>query len=57
MCPQVPDGAISYMEKLEMSEIIKEAGGLNEYKQYLKQTSIAFAENKNVLLDGDSFEF
>ena len=41
----------------EVCKIIQESGGLEAYKQYIKQASIAFAENKNVLLDGDSFEF
>ncbi|MBE8189947.1 MAG: hypothetical protein HAW58_03630, partial [Candidatus Thioglobus sp.] len=41
----------------EMDKIIQEAGGLNEYKKYLKQASIAFADNKSVLLTEDDFEF
>ncbi len=44
-------------DKNEMDKIIQEAGGLSAYKEYLKQASIAFADNKNVLLNEGDFEF
>jgi REP element-mobilizing transposase RayT len=44
-------------DKNEISEIIEEVGGLNEYKNYLKQASISFADNKNINLSLSDFEF
>lgn len=44
-------------DKNEVEKIIQEAGGLDAYKKYLKQASIAFADNKNVLLNENDFEF
>ncbi|SMN01081.1 hypothetical protein SPONN_2188 [uncultured Candidatus Thioglobus sp.] len=47
----------SICDQDEINKIIQEADGLDEYKKYLKQASIVFAGNKNVLLDQSDFEF
>ncbi|SMN14771.1 hypothetical protein CRYPD_131 [uncultured Candidatus Thioglobus sp.] len=41
----------------EINEIIDQAQGLEGYKVYAKQASIAFADNKNILLAESDFEF
>lgn len=41
----------------EIDNIILESGGLNEYKKYIKQASSAFANNKNITLSSEDFEF
>ena len=41
----------------EIQNIITESGGLSDYKAYIKQASIAFADNKNHSLNVDDFEF
>ncbi len=41
----------------EIDNIICESNGLNEYKKYIKQASIAFANNKNIILSLKDFEF
>ena len=41
----------------EIEAILSESGGLSEYKQMIKKASISFADNKNVLLCADDFEF
>ncbi|SMN02108.1 hypothetical protein SPONL_516 [uncultured Candidatus Thioglobus sp.] len=47
----------SICDQDEINKIIQEADGLDEYKKYLKQASIAFADNKKVLLNQSDFEF
>ncbi|MBT3195238.1 MAG: hypothetical protein HN338_02045 [Candidatus Ruthia sp.] len=42
---------------LEIENIINEAGGLSDYKNYIKQASISFADNKGNSLNTDDFEF
>jgi len=41
----------------EIEAILSESGGLSEYKQMIKKASISFADNKNVLLSAEDFEF
>jgi len=41
----------------EIQNIITESGGLIDYKSYIKQASIAFADNKGRSLNVDDFEF
>ncbi|WPE17544.1 transposase [Candidatus Thioglobus autotrophicus] len=41
----------------EIQNIITESGGLTDYKAYIKQASIAFADNKGRSLNVDDFEF
>jgi len=48
---------VSICDKDEVSNIIKEADGLDNYKKYIKQASMAFANNKNIILDENLFEF
>lgn len=43
--------------KEEMDNIIQEIGGIYKYKKMIKDFSIAFAQNKGVLLDEKDFEF
>lgn len=38
----------SICKKEEINQIIQEVDGLDGYKNYLKQVSIAFADNKNI---------
>ncbi|SMN13613.1 hypothetical protein BHECKSOX2_736 [Bathymodiolus heckerae thiotrophic gill symbiont] len=44
-------------DKGEIEGIIQQADGLDEYKKYLKQASIAFSDNKNIVLSSEYFEF
>jgi len=41
----------------EIEAILAELGGLSEYKEMIKKASISFADNKNILLSSDDFEF
>ena len=41
----------------EINKILNEVGGLKYYKEYSKNSSIAFAKNKGVILIGENFEF
>lgn len=41
----------------EIKDILTEVGGLASYQEYVKNTSIAFAENKGIILNSESFEF
>ena len=41
----------------EIEAILAESGGLSEYKEMIKKSSISFADNKNILLSSDDFEF
>ena len=41
----------------ETSKVLSEAGGVEMYKAYSKSASIAFANNKGILLTDDDFEF
>lgn len=41
----------------EIEAILAESGGLSEYKEMIKKASISFADNKNILLSSDDFEF
>ncbi|PID83132.1 hypothetical protein CSB11_02955, partial [Candidatus Campbellbacteria bacterium] len=43
-------------DQKEIKEIINEAGSLEEYKQYAKNTSKIFADNKGVQLNDKDFE-
>ncbi len=47
----------SICKKEEINQIIQEVDGLDGYKNYLKQASIAFADNKNIFLNQNDFEF
>ena len=44
-------------DQAEIDNIICESNGLDEYKKYIKQASIAFANNKNIILSPKDFEF
>jgi len=41
----------------EIDSIVSEAGGLAEYKVFIKNASITFAENKGNIVDASDFEF
>ena len=41
----------------EISNIIAEVGNLSDYKTYIKQVSISFADNKGNLVNMSDFEF
>lgn len=44
-------------EQTEINAIIQESDGLDNYKEYIKQASIAFSNNKNIVLSPEDFEF
>ncbi|MCH9645308.1 MAG: transposase [Proteobacteria bacterium] len=48
---------ICICDPLEIRAIIAESGGLTDYKSYIKQASISFADNKGYSLSIDDFEF
>jgi hypothetical protein len=47
----------SICEQTEIASIIRESNGINDYKKYIEQASIAFANNKNIILSSKDFEF
>jgi putative transposase len=51
------DGDDGLCDKNEIQGIIAECGGLDEYKNIVKNFSITFAENKGVSLNEKDFEF
>ena len=48
---------ISICSPSEIQSIITESGGLSDYKDYIKQASIVFADSKKHSLNADDFEF
>ncbi len=44
-------------EQIEINAIIQESGGLDSYKEYIKQASMSFANNKDIVLNSGDFEF
>jgi REP element-mobilizing transposase RayT len=44
-------------DQAEIGLILAESGGLTEYKKMIKNASISFADNKNIFLSSDDFEF
>ena len=47
----------SICNPVEIQAIIKESDGLIQYKKFIKQASITFADNKGRSLNVDDFEF
>lgn len=43
--------------EIEVNNILSEVGGSKEYKKYTKNASIAFANNKNISLKNEDFDF
>jgi hypothetical protein len=43
--------------EVEINNILDEAGGLEGYKNYAKNCSITFANNKNINLNDEYFDF
>jgi len=44
-------------DQAEIESILSESGGLTEYKKMIKNASISFADNKNIFLSSNDFEF
>lgn len=44
-------------DQAEIESILSESGGLTEYKKMIKNASISFADNKNIFLSSNAFEF
>ncbi len=44
-------------DKQEIESILMESDGLNEYKKTIKSASISFANNKDISLSFEDFEF
>jgi len=51
------EAGVSICNPSEIQNIIAESGGLPDYKSYIKQASITFADNKGYSLSIDDFEF
>jgi len=51
------EAGVSICNPSEIQNIITESGGLSDYKSYIKQASITFADNKGYSLSIDDFEF
>ena len=44
-------------DQVEVADVIKEAGGLSEYKVFIKKASVSFADNKGKVVNLNDFEF
>jgi putative transposase len=48
---------VSICNPSDIQDVIAESGGLSDYKDFIKQASISFANNKGYSLSIDDFEF
>jgi len=44
-------------DQVEVADLIEEAGGLSEYKVFIKKASVSFADNKGKVVNLNDFEF
>jgi len=51
------EAGVSICNPSEIQNIIAESGGLSDYKSFIKQASMTFADNKGYSISIDDFEF